>query len=70
MPKFNKGIKSAIEFFGSQKALADTILCNRRSIGYWLRGTRTIPPAYAKKIAEVCKGKVKLEELRPDIWDN
>jgi DNA-binding transcriptional regulator YdaS (Cro superfamily) len=30
---------------------------------------RRASPALAKKIVEATKGKVKLHEIRPDIWD-
>ena len=34
----------------------------------WKEGKRPVPAHHCKKIVEISKGKVSLQDLRPDDW--
>lgn len=61
-------IDKAIQFFGTQQALADAIGASQAQVSHWRLGLKRVPAKRAKKIDEVTNGYVKKEELCPDIF--
>ena len=59
-------INEAIKIIGSERALAKAIGVYRQSIRYW-RNNALLPCDKALKIFRATEGKVKLNELRPDL---
>jgi DNA-binding transcriptional regulator YdaS (Cro superfamily) len=54
-----------IAFDGNVAALAAAIGAPRPSLYYW---KKAIPAQYCRPIVKATKGKLKLSELRPDLW--
>lgn len=61
-------IDKAIEFFLTQKALADAIGANPSQISHWKQGVKPVPPHRAKQIERATKGAVKAAEFFPDLF--
>jgi DNA-binding transcriptional regulator YdaS (Cro superfamily) len=67
MPAMNLSIKRAIEALGSGAALASAI---PQYISQLLNGGRPIPAELCPAIERATGGKVRCEDLRPDVaWD-
>jgi len=60
-------LQPAIDYFKTQKALADALEVNPMAITQWKK--RGIPPKRAKEIAKLTNGKVKASVLLPDFFD-
>ncbi|WP_288130976.1 Cro/CI family transcriptional regulator [Microbulbifer sp.] len=60
------GINAAVEYFGSQRALAKRIGVTPMAISQWKR--RRIPIERAAQIDRVSGGAVPKELLRPDVF--
>src|SRR5690606_20678697 len=61
-----KSLQTAIDYFGSQAALARAIGVNSMAITQWKR--RGVPPKRARQIAEKTNNYVRTIDLRPDIF--
>lgn len=61
-----KPIEQAIEFFGTQKKLADACGVSQAAVSKWLKGGNLKPkPEHAIKIETATGGKVKKEQILP-----
>ena len=61
------GIDRAIEFFGSQAALAAAVgLTSAMAVSQWRK--RGVPAKYCPAIERLTEGKVTVHDLRPDIF--
>jgi DNA-binding transcriptional regulator YdaS (Cro superfamily) len=60
------GLKTAIQHFGSRKALAEAMGLTVMAIHQW--ETRQVPAERAVQIEQITGGKVKRQELRPDLY--
>ncbi len=66
-------LRRAIEFCGSQRALADSLQISKVAVGQWLLDTdnanhRHVPPEQCVRIEQITLGKVGRRELRPHDW--
>lgn len=61
-------LERAVEYFGSQSALARAINVAQSAVNSWLRQTRKIPPENAILIELATAGQIQRHELRPDLW--
>lgn len=62
-----QGISRAIEILGSQAALASALGVRQPTISEWLRGGRRVPAERCPAIERLTGGKVRCEDLRPDV---
>lgn len=63
-------IDAAARVVGSQKALADLLGVTRAAVGQWKEEGRRVPAEHCPVIERETGGKVRCEELRPDVaWD-
>lgn len=65
----NSKIQIAIEFAGSQTALAKKLGVTQQNVWNWLHRDKKIPVERAIQIERVTNEKVKRHDLRPDIFD-
>jgi DNA-binding transcriptional regulator YdaS (Cro superfamily) len=63
-----EGLMRAIEIVGGVTNLSIEIGVNHGNISKWLYTDIQIPAHHVPKIVRATKGKVKPEELRPDIF--
>lgn len=69
LPHMNH-IERAIEHFGSQAAMAAALSISQPTVSEWLRGERRVPAERCPEIERATAGKVRCEDLRPDVaWD-
>jgi DNA-binding transcriptional regulator YdaS (Cro superfamily) len=61
-------IAKAVEVMGNQSKLADALGVTPGFVSQWLNGVRPVPAVRCKDIEKVTNGKVKREELRPDVF--
>lgn len=61
-------IDKAIEFFGTQQALADAIGATQPQVSHWKLGIKPVPPRRARRIEKETKGAVTAAELLPDLF--
>jgi DNA-binding transcriptional regulator YdaS (Cro superfamily) len=60
----------AAEVMGSQAALASALGVTRAAVSQWKDEGRKVPPEHCPAIERATGGKVRCEELRPDVaWD-
>lgn len=52
----------------SQEAFAKSVDVTQGAVSQWLTGATKISPEIAKKVERVTAGKVRREDLRPDIF--
>jgi len=63
-------IDRAAEILGSQKALADHLGVTRGAVNQWKDPERKVPAEHCPQIERATSGRVRCEELRPDVaWD-
>jgi DNA-binding transcriptional regulator YdaS (Cro superfamily) len=64
-------LESAISICGSQAALASALQIKQQHVWNWLnRPGAKVPAEYCPAIERATAGKVRCEELRPDVaWD-
>jgi DNA-binding transcriptional regulator YdaS (Cro superfamily) len=63
-------IDRAAEILGSQTALADLLGVTKGAVSQWKDPGRRVPAEYCPLIERATEGKVRCEELRPDVaWD-
>lgn len=63
-----KAIEQAVEFFGTQRALADKIGTSPAFVSQWVTGARPIPPRFCLRIERETGGKVTAAQLLPEIF--
>ncbi|MDD5084177.1 MAG: Cro/CI family transcriptional regulator [Candidatus Moranbacteria bacterium] len=59
-------MQPAIDYFGTQAALAKAIGVNPMSVTQWKR--RGLPPRRAKEISELTHGTIKASDLLPNFF--
>ncbi len=65
-----EAIERAAEVLGSQTALADLCGVSKGAVSQWKEPGRRVPAEYCPLIERATDGKVRCEELRPDVaWD-
>lgn len=63
-------IDRAAEVLGSQTALADLLGVSKGAVSQWKDSGRRVPAEYCPLIERATNGKVRCEDLRPDVaWD-
>lgn len=66
------GIESAVNYFGSQSALASQLGVKQQSLQLWYSGKRSVPIKRCVQIERLTNGAVTRKDLRPDdyheIW--
>lgn len=63
-------IERAAECLGSQSALADLCGVSKGAVSQWKEPGRRVPAEYCPLIERATDGKVRCEQLRPDVaWD-
>lgn len=60
-------LSRAIEFFGSQQALADALTIRSPSISGWRQSGR-VPAERCAAIEQLTNGEITRHELRPDVF--
>lgn len=60
-------IKIAIELVGGVKNLARLIGASHQAVYAWAGGSKLISAEYCPNIEKVTAGKVRCEDLRPDV---
>ncbi len=64
-----EALDRAIELFGSQAALAAQLNLRQSHVAMW-KHRRSVPAEYCPLIERATNGKVRCEQLRPDVaWD-
>lgn len=61
-------IDKAINYFGTQQAMADAIGSSQSQISHWKLGIKPVPPHRAKEIERATGGAVKAAEFFPDLF--
>lgn len=61
-----KAMNKAIEYFGSQAAMARELELAQQVVNNWIRRGR-VPADYCPSIERATKGAVRCEDLRPDV---
>jgi len=63
-------IERAAEILGSQTALAELLGLSKGAVSQWKEPGRRVPAEYCPLIERATQGRVRCEELRPDVaWD-
>lgn len=63
-------IDRAAAIVGSQKALADGLGVTKAAVGQWKDEGRRVPAEHCPQIERMTGGRVRCEELRPDVaWE-
>lgn len=63
-------IDVAASLLGGQAALASALGVSRGAVPQWKQEGRSIPAEHCPKVERLTGGKVRCEELRPDIeWE-
>lgn len=60
-------IERAAEILGSQSALADLCGVSKGAVSQWKDADRQVPAEYCPLIERATDGKVRCEDLRPDV---
>jgi DNA-binding transcriptional regulator YdaS (Cro superfamily) len=65
-----EALRGAVDHFGSAAGLATALEVSKQAISFWLSGARRIPADKCPAIERATLGRVRCEELRPDVpWD-
>ena len=70
-PKGLAALKAAVELLGGQTNLAKAIGVSQGAVWQALNGHKqraTVPGGWCPKIEAATKGKIKREDLRPDLY--
>jgi len=59
----DQSLFKAVQYFGSQKELADALNVSQQAVNHWLNRSKKIPYLQALKIALYTEGNIKMEEL-------
>ena len=63
-------IEKAAKILGSQTELAELCGVSRGAVSQWKGAERKVPAEYCPLIERATQGRVRCEELRPDVqWD-
>lgn len=62
-----RAIRRACNLLGSQSALAAILEVSTPTVNQWIKGKRRVPPKQCPPIEKALFGKVKCEQLRPDV---
>jgi len=68
MTDFREHVKRAVEIVGSQVELARRIGVSQPTVHDLCHTAKSIRPELAKAIYTATGGRVKLSDLRPDMW--
>jgi DNA-binding transcriptional regulator YdaS (Cro superfamily) len=61
-------LSAAIGHFGTQRALAAALGTTQAAVSQWVRRGRPIPVRHIVEIERVTGGRVRREQLRPDLF--
>jgi DNA-binding transcriptional regulator YdaS (Cro superfamily) len=64
-----KGLEKAIEIVGGVGNLAKIMGVTRQTIYFWRWKKQVIPVERALQLEKTLKGQVKIEDLRPELFD-
>lgn len=65
----NKPLLKIVKEVGSVSELAKRIGVTQPCVSHWLSGIRKIPATKVKLLVELSNGKVREEDLRPDVFN-
>ncbi|MBX3629331.1 MAG: helix-turn-helix domain-containing protein [Nitrosomonas sp.] len=60
-------IKEVCQYVGGQAKLAKFLNISTSAVNQWVLGRRPIPARFCPEIERFSQGRVKCEDLRPDI---
>lgn len=63
----NKHVMRACGIVGSQVKLATILKVTRAAVGQWANGDRPVPVGRCPTIEMATNGRVRCEQLRPDV---
>ena len=64
-----EALEKAIKILGGQTAASEQLTIPQPTISFWLnKSKRGIPAEFCVAIEKATRGKVKKEDLRPDIF--
>ena len=63
----NLAIRKAIDFFGSQRQLADAIGCHKNSVNNWINGRYAPTAMHVMAIMSLTEGVVKFSDFSKRI---
>ncbi|MBX9637182.1 MAG: helix-turn-helix domain-containing protein [Nitrosomonas sp.] len=63
----NHFLLTACNLLGGQRALANKLNVSSPTVNQWIKGVRPIPAKQCPEIEKLVSGKVKCEDLRPDV---
>lgn len=63
----NNALQKVVEYFGSEKALADKFNISQQAVSQWF--DRGVPPHRVPLIIKMTNGLVSPGDLRPDIYN-
>lgn len=62
-------IKEILKSVGSQRRIAEYLGVSQQAVSYWIRRNYPIPARHLKKLIQLSEGRLKLSDLRPDLFD-
>jgi DNA-binding transcriptional regulator YdaS (Cro superfamily) len=65
-----KNLMKVIDIVGNQVKLANLLCISPQNISNWISGTHAIPVKHVNKISKLSAGKIKMRDLRPDIFNS
>ena len=63
-----EALRTAVEHFGTQKALADRLGKSQAHISKWLNRDKKVPAEVCADIEAATGGAVTCQQLRPDVF--
>ena len=70
LPPPKQALQRAIEVLGTQRALGDALGVKQAAVWCWLHRDKHVPAERCPDIERVTAGRVRCEDLRPDVrWD-
>lgn len=62
-----EALEKAISTIGSMKALGDSLGISKGAVSQWKDHGRRVPAEHCPQIEMLTEGKVRCEDLRPDV---
>jgi len=62
-----EALSQACRLIGGVRAMADSLGVTPSAVGQWINGKRPIPAERCPSIERATGGKVRAEQLRPDV---
>lgn len=62
-----RGLKKLLKYFESQSEISRVLDISKQNVNGWFTGRTVIPLEQARRLSNMVQGRIKLEELRPDL---